>query len=156
MSLEQIIVPLLTKRKLTLCSAESCTGGLLAHRLTNIPGSSKVFKLGVVLYSNEAKSLLAKVPKKTLQSFGAVSEPVAIAMAKGIRKTLGSDYGIAITGIAGPSGGNSKKPVGLTYLAVSNDQTTTCFRYHFKGTRKQIKQQAATKALILLWKSLNE
>lgn len=156
MSLETKIIRLLTKKNLTLSTAESCTGGLLAHRLTNVPGSSKVFKLGLVLYSNEAKLLLVNVPKVRLETFGAVSTPVALTMARGVRRLMNSDFGIAITGIAGPTGGSKAKPVGLTYIAVSGPQGAPCVRYLFKGSRRKIKSQAATQALKLLWSSLNE
>lgn len=153
--LEEKIIRSLTKKHRTLSTAESCTGGLLAHRLTNVPGSSKVFVLGVVLYSNQAKSRMVKVPASLIQSHGAVSQPVAVAMAQGVRKLMASDYGIAITGIAGPSGGSKTKPLGLTFIAVSQREKTSCIKCLFKGRREQIKSKAATQALKILYRLIS-
>ena len=147
MTLEQKIAQNLINSKRTLGIAESCTGGLLANRLTNIPGSSNFLKLGLVAYSNEAKSKILKVPQDMLQKHGAVSIEVAIAMAQGARKILDTDFGVGITGIAGPGGGTIAKPVGLTYIAVSTNIEVLCLECRFTGTRKSIKSQAATQAL---------
>lgn len=150
MPLETKIAKLLTKSKKTLSTAESCTGGLLADRLTNVPGSSNFFNLGVVTYANQAKSKLLKISPKTIQKHGAVSKQVALAMAKGVRKILHSDFGIGITGIAGPSGATKNKPVGLVYIAISSKNKSICVKSIFKGTRTSVKSQAATKTLKLL------
>ena len=141
---------LLKKSKKTLAIAESCTGGLLAHQLTNIPGSSQFLKAAVIAYSNEAKTKLLKVPGPTIHQFGAVSAQTAMAMAQGARNLLRADYGISITGIAGPGGGSKAKPVGLTYIAVATTLETLCLKCQFTGSRLKIKSAAASEALRLL------
>jgi nicotinamide-nucleotide amidase len=118
-TLEKVVGDLLREEKATLATAESCTGGLLAERLTRIPGSSDYFPGGVVTYSNAQKTRLLGVPEELLAEHGAVSEPVARAMAEGVRRALGSDWGIGITGVAGPGGGSEAKPVGTVHLAVA-------------------------------------
>ena len=123
-SLEELVVSLLRERNLHLATAESCTGGLLAKRITDIPGSSEVFEMGAVTYANRIKTQVLGVPAEMLQKYGAVSEQVARAMAEGIRRSSGSDLGIGITGIAGPGGGTAEKPVGLVYLALSDGKQT--------------------------------
>lgn len=150
MHLEEKIANLLIQHKKTLSLAESCSGGLLSHRLTNIPGSSSFLRLGLITYSNEAKAQLLKIPTKVLKKYGAVSEPVAELMAQNVRKIQETDFGIGITGIAGPSGGTIKKPVGLTFIAVATEYETLCLNCVFKGNRLQIKKQATTQALKLL------
>lgn len=146
---EKIICKLIQKHK-TLATAESCSGGLLASRLTDIPGSSNVFAGGFVTYSNDAKRQFANVPASLIEKSGAVCEGVAEALAQGARKAHKSDFGIGITGIAGPSGGTSTKPVGLVYIAVANDLETLCLKCQFTGTRAQIKRHSTTQALKLL------
>lgn len=155
MSIEKKIAQILIKKKLTLAIAESCTGGLLTHRLTNIPGSSHFLQLSIIAYSNPSKIKLLKVPSQMIEKHGAVSESVAIAMAKNIRKMQKTDFGISITGIAGPTGGNFKKPVGLTYISLGTKSKTICQRFIFKGSRARIKSQAATKALELFLRHFN-
>ena len=123
-SLEEVVVTELGKRKLRLACAESCTGGLLSSRITDIPGASQVFHMGAVTYANAIKTLLLDVPEETLKQYGAVSEQTARAMAEGVRKKSGSELGISITGIAGPDGGTSEKPVGLVYLALCDGSHT--------------------------------
>ena len=123
-SLEETVVRLLTEKRLTAATAESCTGGLVAKRITDIPGSSAVFRMGVVTYANEAKTKLLGVPEDILRQYGAVSPQVARLMAQGIRKLSGSDFGLGVTGIAGPDGGTSEKPVGLVYLALCDGENT--------------------------------
>ncbi len=123
-SLEELVVKLLNEQGKTLATAESCTGGLLSKRITDIPGSSSVFHMGCVTYANEAKEALLFVPHEVLKAHGAVSEETARAMAEGIVKRSGSDLGIGITGIAGPDGGTPEKPVGLIYIALSDGKTT--------------------------------
>lgn len=150
MLMEAKIAQLLTAANKTLAIAESCTGGLLANRLTNIPGSSKFLKLAVVAYDTAAKIKVLKVPPSTIQRSGSVSEPVAVLMARGAQNILKTDFGIAITGIAGPSGGSKIKPVGLTYIAVCAGVETLCLECRFQGSRTGIKRQATTQALRLL------
>jgi PncC family amidohydrolase len=134
----------------TLAVAESCTGGLIAERITSIAGSSEFFKLGVIPYSNDAKKKVLKISHQVLRKFGAVSEPTAIAMAQRVRRLAGADWGIGVTGIAGPSGATKTKPLGLTYLAVAGPDGVLCRRYFFKGTRHTIRRKAAEKVLDLL------
>src|SRR6202048_4703780 len=134
-SLEQIVLFYLGLRQATLATAESCTGGLIAERITAIPGSSRSFLGGAVVYSNELKTAFAGVPPELIEQHGAVSEEVAKAMAVGIRQRAGSTMGLGITGIAGPSGGTDAKPVGLVYIAVSDAQRTDVMERTFRGSR---------------------
>ena len=147
---EQQIAHLLINTKKTLAIAESCTGGLLVNRLTNIAGSSNFLKLALITYSNEAKSKILKVPQSTIRKYGAVSTQTAVAMAKGAQKILKTNFGIGITGIAGPTGGTKTKPVGLVYIAVCTNAEMLCLECQFRGTRISVKSQAATQALRLL------
>jgi len=147
---EQKVAQLLIKSKKTLSIAESCTGGLLTNRLTNIAGSSSFLKLALIAYSNEAKMQLLKVPQPVIRKYGAVSSQTAIAMAKGVQKILKTNFGIGITGIAGPTGGTKTKPVGLVYIAICTNAEMLCLECQFQGTRISIKSQAATQALRLL------
>lgn len=140
----------LRKQKLTVATAESCTGGLIAHTLTNISGSSDYFDRGIVSYSNEAKSELLGVPEDMLKEYGAVSEQVAKAMAEGIRTTSNVDIGIATTGIAGPTGGTKEKPVGLVYIAISTSENTVVKKFQFSGDRLQNKESTCNAALQML------
>jgi len=154
MLIEEKIAKLLIKRKKTITIAESCTGGLLSHRLTNISGSSQYFKLGLITYSYESKKKLLKVPRQTLWTYGAVSAEVTTLMAKNVRRILKTDFGIGITGIAGPTGATKTKPIGLTYIALSSPKNNICRRYIFRGNRHAVKRQATTHALKLLLKYL--
>ncbi|MFW5904135.1 MAG: nicotinamide-nucleotide adenylyltransferase [Candidatus Saliniplasma sp.] len=138
---------LLTKNNRTISTAESCTGGLIAHRLTNVPGSSMYFLSGLVTYSNEAKIELLGVNEDILKSKGAVSSEVAIQMSEGVRKKIGSDIGLATTGIAGPGGGTEEKPVGTVYMGFSDGKETLTKKYHFSGNRWEVKEQTSEKAL---------
>ncbi len=141
----------LREKKLTLAIAESCTGGLIGHRLTNISGSSDYLLESVVTYSNDSKVKRLGVDPKLIERHGAVSREVALEMAKGIRKGSGSDVAIAVTGIAGPTGGDNAKPVGLTFIALSYGDSTACERYVFPQDRIRNKERAAQAALNLLW-----
>jgi len=138
---------LLRERGLTVAVAESCTGGKLGDMLTSVSGSSDYFLGGIISYSNNAKMDLLGVHGSTLVTKGAVSDETAKQMAAGARKALRAKVGIGITGIAGPTGGTRKKPVGLVYIAVSSDRGVVCARNLFKGTRNRIKKQAANRAL---------
>ena len=140
----------LQEKKQTLAVAESCTGGLIGHRLTNISGSSEYFLEGAVTYSNEAKQARLGVDPALIEAHGAVSEEVATAMAEGIRQRAGSDFGLAVTGIAGPTGGTPDKPVGLTFIAVTGTQGTRCGKFRFHQDRVRNKERAAQAALNLL------
>ena len=140
----------LKKNKQTVAVAESCTGGLIGHRLTNISGSSEYFLEGAVTYSNQAKQNRLGVDPAMIETHGAVSEPVAKAMAEGIRQKSGSDLGLAVTGIAGPTGGSPDKPVGLTFIAVTGANGTRCEQFRFHQDRVRNKERAAQAALNLL------
>ena len=141
---------MLKARGLTLAVAESCTGGKLGDMITEVPGSSHYFMGGVICYGNMAKVDLLSVEKSALDSRGAVSEEVALQMAAGARKALRASVGVGITGIAGPSGGNMEKPVGLVYIAISSDQGSVCTRNLFDGDRSAVKNKAAKRALEML------
>lgn len=138
---------LLTKKDKTIATAESCTGGLLAHRLTNVPGSSNYFMRGLVTYSNDAKIDLLGVDKDVLKENGAVSEEVALQMAEGVREKGKTDIGLATTGIAGPSGGSEEKPVGTVYMALSTEDKTESRLFHLSGNRWDVKKQTSEKGL---------
>ncbi len=144
------LAQLLTQKHLTISIAESCTGGLVSHQLTDIPGASAFLLMAVIAYDNQAKMKVLKVPHALIAQHGAVSEAVALSMARGVRKILKTDIGLAITGIAGPSGGSAKKPVGTVFIAINTAQETLCQHYVFKGTRTRIKSQATNAALNLL------
>ena len=146
-SLEAVVGDLLREHKLTIAVAESCTGGLLASRLTDVPGSSDYVERGVVCYSNRSKTELAGVPETLIAEHGAVSEPVARAMAEGIRAQAATNVGIGITGIAGPGGGSPEKPVGTVAVAVIVDDEARVRTFQFIGGRDMVKFQAAQAAL---------
>jgi nicotinamide-nucleotide amidase len=140
---------LVLKQK-TLAVAESCTGGLLSERLTRIPGSSNFFLGGAVCYSNELKTKFAGVPKSLVESNGAVSKPVAQALAQGIRKRTGASLGVGVTGIAGPGGGTPEKPVGLVYIALAQEGETELREFRFPGNRDRIRNWAVQAALEMI------
>jgi PncC family amidohydrolase len=145
----------LKKQRQTLATAESCTGGLLAHTLTNISGSSNYFDRGVISYSNTSKKDLLDVPEQLLQKYGAVSQQVAEHMAKGIRQKASVDYGIATTGIAGPTGGTKDKPIGLIYIAIATKDSVITKRFLFSGNRLTNKENTVTAVLELLLELLS-
>jgi PncC family amidohydrolase len=147
---EEIVGRLLLGHRMKLAVAESCTGGLVMHRLTNIPGSSRYLLGGVVAYANEIKIRILGVPEETLTSYGAVSAEAAQAMAEGVRRLLGTDVALAVTGIAGPTGDTPDKPVGLTYVALATPKTSLWRRYEWAGSRLQNKEASAEAALRLL------
>ncbi|GHU61086.1 putative competence-damage inducible protein [Clostridia bacterium] len=149
-SLEETIVDELLQRNFTLTTAESCTGGLLAGRLTRAAGISKIYHQGFITYSNEAKKELLEVEESTLKEFGAVSEETVLEMAQGAAHQTGSDCSLAITGIAGPDGGSEEKPVGLVYIACGVRGMILTEKHHFSGNRDKIREQAVVKALTLL------
>ena len=153
-TLEQVLVKLLTGRKETLAIAESCTGGLLAHRITNIPGASSVFLAGYICYANETKIDMLEVDPELIEKHGAVSEPVARALAQHARMRARATYALATTGIAGPSGGSPEKPVGTVYIALATPAETLVKKLFFPSDRETFKQIAAQAAFELLRKKL--
>jgi nicotinamide-nucleotide amidase len=153
-SIEQIVSYLLQMRNMTLAVAESCTGGLLAERITSLSGSSRYFLGGAVVYSNELKTQFANVPKALIDQHGAVSREVAAAMAEGIRKRCLTSYGVGITGVAGPSGGTEQKPVGLVYVALAGEEGTQVVERNFSGDRKRVRQFASQQALEMIRRAL--
>jgi len=154
MTTARTIAKLLTDRKLTLATAESCTGGLISHTLTNIPGSSNFYLGGVMAYANDIKVRFLGVRADLIRKHGAVSAPVAQAMALGIRRKTKADLSLSVTGIAGPSAGTRTKPAGSVYIALSSLRKTVVKRFLFKGTRLEIKRQATKAALNLIEKIL--
>ena len=153
-SLEQIVLYYLGLRQSTLAVAESCTGGLIAQRLTSVPGSSRSFLGGAIVYSDELKTAFAGVPRELIGEYGAVSREVAEALADGIRRHTGATLGLGVTGIAGPAGGTEAKPVGLVYIALSDAQKTDSIEKNFRGDRDRIRQWAAQQALDLIRRKL--
>ena len=153
-SLEQIVGYYLQMRSSTICVAESCTGGLMSERLTNVSGSSRYFVGGAVVYSNQLKTLLADVPPMMIEEYGAVSRQVAVALAENFRATCNATIGVGITGIAGPGGGSEDKPVGLVYIAVADEMGTDVMERRFPGDRERIRWWSSQVALDMVRKKL--
>lgn len=153
-TMEAVIVRLLTARQQTLALAESCTGGFLAHRLTNVPGASAVFPGGWVTYSNEAKQSLLGVAASTLANHGAVSPQTACEMASGARVRLGTDFGLAVTGIAGPTGGSAAKPVGTVFIGLATAEDTSTRQYFNPLDREAFKLVTSQQAFERLRRTL--
>jgi nicotinamide-nucleotide amidase len=153
-SLEQIVSYYLQMRNATIAVAESCTGGLVAERLTSISGSSRSFIGGAVVYSNGLKTEFADVPQDLIDVYGAVSEPVAKALAEGIRKRCGTKLGIGVTGVAGPTGGTAEKPVGLVFHALAGESGTEVVKRNFPGDRERIRWFASQQALDMVRRKL--
>lgn len=149
-TLEETIVNLMREQKLTLSFVESCTGGMIASRIVNVPGASDVFHCGFVTYSNEAKRKLVGVKKKTLEKNGAVSRKCAKQMAKGGRIAAETDVCLSVTGIAGPDGGTEEKPVGTVFIGCSINDRTIVKECHFNGNRAEIREQTTVHALVFL------
>lgn len=149
--LVEVLLDKLSANKQTLSVAESCTGGLLSDYIVSIPGSSQVFKEGVISYSNASKIQRLKVDKELIDTFGAVSKEVAESMARGVSEALNTDYAISITGIAGPDGATPEKPVGLVYIGIKTPEKITVKQYNFMGTRQKVREESAKSALIDLW-----
>lgn len=156
MPLEKVIGDLLREKRQTLAVAESCTGGLICSRLTRIPGSSAYFMGGMVTYSNEQKVKALGVSAATLARHGAVSEETAREMAAGVRRAVGTDYGLSVTGIAGPEGGTPEKPVGLVYIGLATKNQVEARRHLFARDRQINQERSATAALLWLWRVLKE
>ncbi|HTO16065.1 MAG TPA: competence/damage-inducible protein A [Edaphocola sp.] len=155
-SIAEAVVKQLELHRLTLSTAESCTGGLISSQITDIPGASKVFTGSVVSYDNEIKNRLLEVSQETLHTVGAVSEETVINMARAVRKIMGTDISVSVSGILGPSGATSTKPVGLVYIGVDNRFGTLAFKYHFPYDRKTNKELVVQTALNLILHSIKE
>jgi nicotinamide-nucleotide amidase len=153
--MENTFGKLLIQKSLTIAVAESCTGGLIGHLITSIPGSSAYFLGGIISYSNQAKCDLLSVSFETIKLYGAVSGETAREMAKGVKGRFKSDIGLSVTGIAGPDGGSKEKPVGTVFMGFVFDREPIAIRYLFKGTREQVKQQTAETALENIRRYLN-
>ena len=154
-TMEAIVGDLLKERKMTISVAESCTGGLIGHRLTSIPGSSLYFERGIIVYSNRSKVEMLGVNKQTIDSYGAVSDQTVREMAEGIKKTAKTDMGLAVTGIAGPSGGAEDKPVGTVFIGLSVDGKILSGQYCFSGERDKVKLTTSEMALDWVRRYLN-
>jgi nicotinamide-nucleotide amidase len=154
-SLEKVVGRQLMERDWTLVLAESCTGGLLSRKITTVAGASNYFDRGFITYSNQAKMDLLDVPEELLLARGAVSEPVAVAMARGARTHAGADVAVSITGIAGPSGGSDEKPVGTVFIACVTPSGSVVEKHAFGGDRVHVQESAAQAALVLLWRTLS-
>ncbi len=150
MKLEKVIGDLLRERKWTLSIAESCTGGLICDRITNVSGSSNYFMGGMVTYSNESKAKYLGVPLDDIKRYGAVSRPVAKKMAQGVRKGFNTTFGLSTTGVAGPTGGTKRSPMGRVYIGISKGNKTWVSKEDFQGDRREIKKKATKKCLQLL------
>ena len=145
------LISLLKRKRLKLAVAESCTGGMLSSTITSVSGSSKVFTLGIVAYSNQSKIKVLKVPKNIIRKYGSVSEPVCLAMLKNLNKISKTNISVSITGIAGPSGGTKIKPVGLVYVGIKKGNRTEVKKYLFKNKgRSYIQRAAVNKSLGLI------
>ena len=153
-SLEQIAGYYLQMRSATVAVAESCTGGLVAERLTSVPGSSRYFLGGMIVYSNELKAKLADVPPLLIEQYGAVSREVAAALAEGVRDRCNSTIGLGITGVAGPTGGSPEKPVGLVFHAISDEDGTDVVERHYPGDRQRVRRFASQQALDMIRRKL--
>jgi nicotinamide-nucleotide amidase len=153
-SLARAVGARLRARRATLAAAESCTGGLFAAEITQVPGASRYFKGGITAYSDRVKAEALDVDPAMLRLKGAVSRQTALALARGVRRKLRATYGVGITGIAGPSGGSARKPVGTVFIAVAGPEGASAREFHFWGDRGQIREKAAKKALDLLWRRL--
>lgn len=155
-SLEESVVEILAQKKMTVTTAESCTGGLIAGTLVNVAGASDVLNEGYVTYSNEAKERLVGVKHETLEEYGAVSEQTAREMAEGAAKAAGADAALSATGIAGPGGGTEEKPVGLVYIGCYVNGETTVKECRFEGSRMENRLHTVETALQLLLRQLSE
>jgi len=153
-TLEGVVAKLLWTKKLTIATAESCTGGLIGDRLTSVAGSSAYFERGIISYSNQAKMDLLKVKESTLKEYGAVSKQTAEEMALGVRELSKTDIGLSTTGIAGPDGGSLEKPVGLVYMAIADKNGVESYKYQFNGSRGRVKYMTSQVILNLLRKKL--
>lgn len=153
-SVEVSLVELLIKNKMKLATAESCTGGLIAQKITSVSGASECFDCGVVTYSNEQKHKLLGVSNETLQKFGAVSEQTALEMCKGVKELANADFGISVTGIAGPGGGTPEKPVGTVWIGICGKNVHRAEKFLFDGDRNQVREKTSDMALNIVKKQI--
>lgn len=156
MKLEKEIGDLLRRKGLTIAIAESLTGGMICDRVTNVPGSSDYFMGGIVAYSNDSKVRHLGVPKEKIEKYGAASKEVARSMAHGVRQAFSTNIGLSTTGIAGPTGGTPKKPVGLVFIGLAKGKKTYVRRLNLKGTRREIKEKTSENALRFLIEFIDE
>ena len=154
--IEEVIGNLCRKKRLTLSIAESCTGGLIADKVTDVPGSSEYFIGGVIVYSNKVKKLFGGVKDETLKKFGAVSKETVLELAAGIRERFNTDIGIGVSGIAGPTGATEKKPIGMVYIGIVTKKVRNYEEHNFSGTRRMIKEKAAMASLDFLRRTIKE
>lgn len=154
MTNEEIILKLIEKN-ITLSTAESCTGGSLGKIITSVPGASGVYGFGFITYANEAKEKILGVSSDTLEKFGAVSFQTAVEMANGAKKVSGSDIAVSVTGIAGPGGGTSEKPVGLVYIALADKDKTVYKKLNLSGNRSEIRKKTCDEVFLLIASALN-
>jgi PncC family amidohydrolase len=154
MKLEKAIGDLLREREWTLSVAESCTGGLICDRITDITGSSDYFKGGMVTYSNESKAKHLEITLNYIKRYGAVSPQVARKMAQGVRKAFGTTFGLSTTGVAGPTGGTKRAPIGRVFIGLANGRKTWVRREDLRGSRKEIKRKASEKTLQFFYEKL--
>ena len=155
-SIEKILVEKLIEKGLKISTAESCTGGMIAAKITAVPGASGCFDAGVVTYSNEQKNKLIGVKKDTLESFGAVSQETALEMCKSVKELVSADIGVSVTGIAGPGGGTPEKPVGTVWIGVCSNRTHKALKFLFEGNRDEVRSQTAQKALEMVLECIIE
>ena len=155
-ALEVVVGSLAKQHNVCLAAAESCTGGLLSHLITNVPGSSDYFLGSVITYANQAKIQILGVKSETLEKFGAVSRETVLEMAHAVRQVFFADIGVSVSGIAGPGGGVPGKPVGTVWIGLSVAGLDRAWRYQFSGDRQEVKQQAAEMALKLLVECLQQ
>ena len=153
--MENVVVNRLIYKNLTISFAESCTGGLLGHRITQVEGSSNVFKGGMVVYSNEAKVDQLKINQGLLIKFGSVSQEVALEMAKNVKDVFSSDIGVSVTGIAGPGGGTDNKPVGLVYVGYSDSKVVDTYQFNFHSNRHTNKIRTSQSVFNQILKNIN-
>ena len=154
--LERAVVEELSSRGLTLATAESCTGGLLGARITDVPGASSVYLGGIVAYANSAKASILGVDPATIRDHGAVSEPTALAMANGCRDRFGAHVGVSVTGVAGPGGGTPVNPVGSVWIGVADERASLAHHFQFSGNREMVRERSAAKALEMVWRRIRE
>ncbi len=155
MKLEEKVVRLLIEKKLTITTAESCTGGLIGATLVNVPGVSNVYQQGFITYANEVKHRELSVKNKTLKKYGAVSRQGAKQMARGAAKHAGADVALAVTGIAGPDGGTPEKPVGIVFIGCYYNGVTKVKEFHFEGTRREIRELTVKNALAFAYRMIS-
>ena len=156
MNLEKAIGVHLRKRKWTLSIAESCTGGLINDRITDVPGSSGYYEGGMVTYSNKSKTELLGIPEAYIKRFGAVSPQVAKKMAQGVRKAFGTTFGLSTTGVAGPTGGTKRSPIGRVFIGLADGRRTWVWKLDLKGNRREIKKKASERSLEFFYEILVE